>query len=217
MGMRLKIPLLDEPLLIEKDTILVVEDIIVFATMVKNLYQLDDQITLKIFDSKFKELKSSDLLIITDILGFDVNTAAILKLIYADLIAQLNDKPEVKTQIEQLADQITGLISYECLENELDLEYDEITLMELIKALGIRIETQSDTIFEKMTEIMQVYDYLKKKRLLVFVNVLSYFTLEEIRQIREYIQLAQIDVLFLEPRRQECGMQYVLDEDFVLL
>ena len=32
--------------------------------------------------------------------------------------------------IENLADTIAELIAYECLENELDLEYDEITVLE---------------------------------------------------------------------------------------
>ncbi len=37
-------------------------------------------------------------------LGYDVNSAATLKLIYGDLEAQLNDKPEVKSMIEKLTD-----------------------------------------------------------------------------------------------------------------
>ena len=102
-------------------------------------------------------------MVVTDILGFDVNSAAMLKLIHADIEKQLNEKPEVKSMVEKLANTITELISYECLENELDLEYDEITILELIKALGIQIETQSDTVFEKCFEILQVYNYLSKK------------------------------------------------------
>ena len=70
--------------------------------------------------------------------------------------------------IEQLANTITELLSYECLENELDLEYDKITILELIKALGVKFETQSDTIFEKCFEILQVYNYLSKKKIVNF-------------------------------------------------
>ncbi|WP_074391451.1 type II-A CRISPR-associated protein Csn2 [Streptococcus suis] len=215
--MKLNFPLLDEALTVEKATIFVVEDTTVFSRLVRNLYQYQDGIELKIFDEQFRSIKDSELMVVTDILGYDINAAPILKLIYADLENQLNEKPEVKSIIEKLANSITELISYECLENELDLEYDEITVLELIKALGVKIETISDTIFDKIFEILQVYQFLNKKKFLVFINVLSYLTVDEIQKTREYIELSNMDVLFLEPRKRKDFPQYVLDKDYFLL
>ena len=105
----------------------------------------------------------------------------------------------------------------ECIEIELDIEYDEITLLELIKALGVRIETKSCTVFEKIFEILQIFKYLVKKRILVFVNSLSYFSKDEIYQILEYTKLSQADVLFLEPRQIEGIQQFILDKDYILM
>ncbi|AIG43902.1 TPA: type II-A CRISPR-associated protein Csn2 [Streptococcus suis] len=215
--MKLNFPLLDEALTVEKATIFVVEDTTVFSRLVRNLYQYQDGLELKIFDEQFRSIKDSELMVVTDILGYDINAAPILKLIHADLENQLNEKPEVKSIIEKLANSITELISYECLENELDLEYDEITVLELIKALGVKIETISDTIFDKIFEILQVYQFLNKKRFLVFINVLSYLTVDEIQKTREYIELSNMDVLFLEPRKRKDFPQYVLDKDYFLL
>ncbi|HEM3533315.1 type II-A CRISPR-associated protein Csn2 [Streptococcus suis] len=215
--MKLNFPLLDEALTVEKATIFVVEDTTVFSRLVRNLYQYQDGSELKIFDEQFRPIKDSELMVVTDILGYDINAAPILKLIHADLENQLNEKPEVKSIIEKLANSITELISYECLENELDLEYDEITVLELIKALGVKIETISDTIFDKIFEILQVYQFLNKKRFLVFINVLSYLTVDEIQKTREYIELSNMDVLFLEPRKRKDFPQYVLDKDYFLL
>ncbi|HEM3522592.1 type II-A CRISPR-associated protein Csn2 [Streptococcus suis] len=215
--MKLNFPLLDEALTVEKATIFVVEDTTVFSRLVRNLYQYQDGSELKIFDEQFKSIKDSELMVVTDILGYDINAAPILKLIHADLENQLNEKPEVKSIIEKLANSITELISYECLENELDLEYDEITVLELIKALGVKIETISDTIFDKIFEILQVYRFLNKKRFLVFINVLSYLTVDEIQKTREYIELSNMDVLFLETRKRKDFPQYVLDKDYFLL
>lgn len=215
--MKLNFPLLDEALTVEKATIFVVEDTTVFSRLVRNLYQYQDGSELKIFDEQFRSIKDSELMVVTDILGYDINAAPILKLIHADLENQLNEKPEVKLIIEKLANSITELISYECLENELDLEYDEITVLELIKALGVKIETISDTIFDKIFEILQVYQFLNKKRFLVFINVLSYLTVDEIQKTREYIELSNMDVLFLEPRKRKDFPQYVLDKDYFLL
>ena len=215
--MKLNFPLLDEALTLEKATIFVVEDTTVFSRLVRNLYQYQVGSELKIFDEQFRSIKDSELMVVTDILGYDINAVPILKLIHSNLENQLNEKPEVKSIIEKLANSITELISYECLENELDLEYDEITVLELIKALGVKIETISDTIFDKIFEILQVYQFLNKKRFLVFINVLSYLTVDEIQKTREYIELSNMDVLFLEPRKRKDFPQYVLDKDYFLL
>ncbi|HGF1448811.1 TPA: type II-A CRISPR-associated protein Csn2 [Streptococcus suis] len=215
--MKLNFPLLDEALTVEKATILVVEDTAVFSRLIRNLYQYQDESELKIFDEQYKSIKDSELMVVTDILGYDINAAPILKLIHTNLENQLNEKPEVKSIIEKLANSITELISYECLENELDLEYDEITVLELIKALGVKIETISDTIFDKIFEILQVYQFLNKKKFLVFINVLSYLTMDEIQKTKEYIELSNMNVLFLEPRKTKDFPQYVLDKDYFLL
>ncbi len=215
--LRLKFPILDESLLLESNTILVIEEVAVFAQVVKNLYQYDEMNELKFFDDNFKSLKPSELLLVTDILGYDINATAILKLVHANLESQFNDKPELKSKVEKLASCITELISYECLENELDLEYDEITLLELIKALGVKVETRSDTIFEKMFEILQIYKYLHKKKLLIFVNSLSYLREIERENILEYARLSNLNLLFVEPRKLSHLPQYILDSDYCLM
>lgn len=182
----------------------------------KQFYQYNGDSDLKIFDSRLISLKESELLVITDILGYNLNSTSMLKLIHADLENQLNEKPEVKSMIEKLVVTITELLAYECLENELDLEYDEITILELIEALGVKVETISDTVFEKCMEIVQVFKYLSKKRLLVFINVAAYLSEKEIESLIEYIGLNQLSVLFLEPRQVYNFPQFILDKDYFL-
>lgn len=215
--MKINFSLLDEPVEVSQGTVLVIEDVSVFAQLVKEFYQYDEQSNLTIFDSKIRRSKSSELLLITDILGYDINTAQVLKLLHTDIESQLKDKPEVRSEIDSLVSLITDIIMAECLENELDIEYDETTLLELIKALGIRIETKSCTVFEKIFEILQIFKYLVKKKILVFVNSLSYFSKDEIYQILEYTKLLQVDVLFLEPRQIKGIQQFILDKDYILM
>ena len=212
--MKINFSLLDEPMEVNLGTVLVIEDVSVFAQLVKEFYQYDEQSNLTIFDSKIRSIRSSELLLITDILGYDINTSQVLKLLHTDIVSQLNDKPEVRSEIDSLVSLITDIIM---AENELDIEYDEITLLELIKALGVRIETKSCTVFEKIFEILQIFKYLVKKRILVFVNSLSYFSKDEIYQILEYTKLSQADVLFLEPRQIEGIQQFILDKDYILM
>ena len=215
--MKINFSLLDEPMEVNLGTVLVIEDVSVFAQLVKEFYQYDEQSNLTIFDSKIRSIRSSELLLITDILGYDINTSQVLKLLHTDIVSQLNDKPEVRSEIDSLVSLITDIIMAECIENELDIEYDEITLLELIKALGVRIETKSCTVFEKIFEILQIFKYLVKKRILVFVNSLSYFSKDEIYQILEYTKLSQAEVLFLEPTQIEGIQQVILDKDYILM
>lgn len=214
--MKINFPLLDEAITIANATFLVLEDQQVFSDLVKQFYQYNGDSDLKIFDSRLTALKDSELLVITDILGYNLNSNSMLKLIHADLENQLNEKPEVKSMIDKLVVTITELLAYECLENELDLEYDEITILELIEALGVKVETLSDTVFEKCMEIVQVFKYLSKKRLLVFINVSAYLSEIEIESLVEYISLNQLSVLFIEPRQVYNFRQFILDKDYFL-
>lgn len=214
--MKINFPILDEPIEIKQATFLILEEQLIFSDVVKHLYHYSEEDELKLFDNKMKSLKESELLLITDILGYNINSPAMLKLIRADLEKQLNEKPEVKSMLEKLVATITELIAFECLENELDLEYDEITILELIDALGVKIEILSDTVFEKSLEIVQVFKYLSKKKLLVFVNVSCYLSEHELAKLVEYIQLHNINVLFVEPRKVYDFPQYVVDEDYFL-
>lgn len=214
--MNLNFSQLDEPIPIGSSTMVVVEDVRIFATIVRDLYNFDESSELKLYDQQFKSLKASDLLVITDILGFDVNAKPVLKLIYQDLEIQLNEKPEVKSMIDKLTATISELIGYELLDHELDLEQDEITVQELFKALGVQIETSSDTIFEKVFEILQIFKYLSKKKMLVFVNVASYLTLEELQSIQEFSELQDLKIIFLERYKTPGFPQYILDTDYFL-
>lgn len=214
--MNLNFSQLDEPIPIGSSTMVVVEDVRIFATIVRDLYNFDQSSELKLYDQQFKSLKASDLLVITDILGFDVNAKPVLKLIYQDLEIQLNEKPEVKSMIDKLTATISELIGYELLDHELDLEQDEITVQELFKALGVQIETSSDTIFEKVFEILQIFKYLSKKKMLVFVNAASYLTLEELQSIQEFSELQDLKIIFLERYKTPGFPQYILDTDYFL-
>lgn len=197
-------------------TTLVVEDVRVFANLVREIYNFDNAEDLKIYDDKFKSLKAAEVLTITDVLGFDVNSRSVLKQIYGDLEIQLNEKPEVKSMIDKMTATLAELVGDELLDHELDLEQDEITVQELFQALGIKIETTSDTIFEKIFEILQIFKYLSKKQLLIFVNVSSYLTMAELESIKEFSDLQNLTILLLEPRKITGFPQYVLDSDYFL-
>jgi len=209
---------LDAPVRIKHATMLVIERRQLFAKVIEAVYQYkgeDDY--LQFFDTDYKGLQRSELMVVTDILGFDLNSAPVLKLIYHDLELQIAEKPVKKNKIEALLYEVTKLVNEELVEFDIDLASDEITFVEVLKALGVQVEVKTDTIFERLFELLQVFKYLSKKKLLVLVNAGAYLANEEIGALAEYAKLQNIQVLFLDPNRSR-GLDscYILDTDYCL-
>ena len=210
---------LDEPIKLEGFTELVIENRTVFTKVVQALYEYsDDEEYIQIFNEDYQALKANELMLVNDVLGFDINSATTLKLVYQDIIGQINDKPEVKSKIESYLNQAIQIIKDELVEFEIDLVSDEILLTEALKSLGVKIEIVSDTIFERFFEIIQVFKYLKAKELLVVINAGVYFSKSEIAAISEYTELQNMNMLMINSAKYEgVKSRYVLDEDFVIM
>lgn len=210
---------LDEPIKLEGFTELVIENRTVFTKVVQALYEYsDDEEYIQIFNEDYQALKANELMLVNDVLGFDINSATTLKLVYQDIIGQINDKPEVKSKIESYLNQAMQIIKDELVEFEIDLVSDEILLTEALKSLGVKIEIVSDTIFERFFEIIQVFKYLKAKELLVVINAGVYFSNSEIAAISEYTELQNMNMLMINSAKYEgVKSRYVLDEDFVIM
>lgn len=210
---------LDEPIKLEGFTELVIENRTVFTKVVQALYEYsDDENYIQIFNEDYQALKTNELMLVNDVLGFDINSPTTLKLVYQDIIRQINDKPEVKSKIESYLNQAIQIIKDELVEFEIDLVSDEILLTEALKSLGVKIEILSDTIFERFFEIIQVFKYLKAKELLVVINAGVYFSKSEIAAIAEYTELQNMNMLMINSAKYEgVKSRYVLDEDFVIM
>lgn len=210
---------LDEPIKLEGFTELVIENRTVFTKVVQALYEYSDyEDYIQIFNEDYQALKANELMLVNDVLGFDINSATTLKLVYQDIIGQINDKPEVKSKIESYLNQAMQIIKDELVEFEIDLVSDEILLTEALKSLGVKIEIVSDTIFERFFEIIQVFKYLKAKEILVVINAGVYFSKSEIAAISEYTELQNMNMLMINSAKYEgVKSRYVLDEDFVIM
>lgn len=211
---------LDEPIKLEGLVSFTIENRKVFTSVVQSLYRYSGEGNdyLKIYDDKYKSLKVNELMLVNDVLGFDVNSAATLKLIYKDIEEQINQDPEVKSEIERLLNAATLIIQDELLEFEIDMVSDEIEISEALKVLGVKVEIESDTIFERLLELVQVFKYLKTKKLIILVNAGVYMTPEEMTALEEYILLQQMSLLMIDSIRVEGVItRWILDSDYVLM
>ncbi len=209
---------LNLPINIEKMTVITIENTRAFTCIVEDCYRYMNLETeqLKLFDDDYKAINMSDLIVISDIMNYKLNSPTLLKHIFEDLEKQINLKIEVKTQIEYLLLNINNLLQDEILDHELALTTHMPNLVSLFKLFDIHCDIKETTIFSKIQEIITVYAYWNKKQLLVFINCLSYLTISEIKEIEKLISLNNVDVLFLEPRRIEEVDSIHIDDDLFL-
>lgn len=206
----------DEAIEIKNMTILSIEDTNYFSKLSGAFYSYEEDGLLRIFNEKQDRIKKSDLVLVTDIMGYSINSAPILKRIYDDLQNQINNKLETKIKIEKLIYEFDNIINNELLEHELELVSEGNDLLKIFKILGIKIYFDQKNIFEKMFEIIKIFSYMYDKNVLVFINTLSYFTYKELLSINEYINLNNINVLFIEPRKINVIKQIFIDSDYIM-
>ena len=221
MKINLNFDMLDEPILLNGMTGLVIENRHIFAKLVQSIFSYSPDCTeVKFFTDRYDPLKSDEIMLVTDILGFEINSASVLKLVYGDLESQIVAAPEINSELESLFAEVVSLITRETLDFEPDLHIGELSLQKIFKALDIKIETCGLTIFERVSDIIHVFKYLRKKQLLIFINLGTYLTSAEMESVSEYATLQNINMLLLDnaffcaPTQLN---QYVLDEDFVLI
>ena len=216
-SIRLNLPILDESIPIESFTLFIVENREVLSHLVQLIYVYDEGSQLKLYDSELRTIKPSELIVISDLLGFSINSPAVVKAVQSDLLDQLNENIEIKNQLDLILTQFASILGSQCIESELNLTYNELKIEKIISALEVRVDSESNTLFEQLFEVLQIFKYLVKKKLLIFINVASYFSAKELDAIKEFIELNQINVLFIEPRGVYNYPQYTLDEDFILI
>lgn len=207
---------LDKPINIENMTILTIENATSFSKIASELYYYSEDIkSLKIFKLNQKNLKTSEVLTIFDILGFNINSTSFLKTVYSELENQIKDNVENRSKYEKLFYELEDLLREEMVDVDLPLELSSLQFQSLFKAMGIKIIVEEENIYKKILDIVESMAHFRKSKLICFVNTLAYITAKEIKKLKEYISLSQLDVLFLEPRKVEGFRQALVDEDFV--
>jgi len=211
--------ILDEPIEILGLTSLVIENKSTFAHVVKDIYDYENgnQSDVRLFTQDQNSLPPSEILPITDIVSFDINSPSTLKAIYKDLEDVISIEPDKKTKIEDLLGEIWSAIGKEIIHFELNLNIQKITLQTIFKALNIKIDCNCPSIFEKTMTILEVVKYLPKKKLLIFINLGSYLNKQEMQALEEYIALQNTNILLIDNYPFPISTQTTIDEDLVVL
>lgn len=168
-----------------------------------------------------KELKvSKHMLVTTDILGFDINSKKIKSLAIDKLEKTCQNDEILLHELEQA--NVNLLSKVFCLINELNADFsisNEWNLEKYLKAFDFRVETISiKNCFDKVISYIQIVSELMKDYVVCFVNLKSYFTENQIKEIYKFAIYNNVRLLLIESTLETEKMEYenklIIDNEF---
>lgn len=199
----------------DKTNILVIDDHKLFGSFCYNLNRKDTEKVVFIDNDKLVNIK--DIIIFNDILSFNFNDKTIITKLYNKLSKSIISNVEIDNELKKYFMKISNILYDEIEYYNVDIDLnEEIDLVKYIKLAGIEFDNKYNNLIDKFIDILEIYSALYDQTM-IFINVLSYFSNEEIREILKYITYKKISVLFLENsynRSVYFENKYVIDDDF---
>lgn len=199
----------------ENTNLLVVTDNKLFGSICCNLNDKNsDNI---VFVSSDSLINMKDILIVFDLLNFNINNKTIINKLYNHLsdniISNIDEENELKDNFMKMV----RIVYDEIDDFNVDISLnEELDLIKLFKMLNVEINTDYDGVLERMIDLLEIYSELNDQTI-IFINILSYFSDEEIIEIQKYINYKKLSVLFFENsynRGVYFENQYIIDDDF---
>lgn len=199
----------------DKTSLLIINDYKLFGSVCYDLNRKDIEKVIFIDNDKLVNIK--DIIIFNDILSFNFNDKTIITKLYNQLSKSIISNVEVDNELKEYFMKISNILYDEIEYYNVDIDLnEEIDLVKYFKLAGIEFDNKYNNLIDKFIDILEIYSELYNQTI-IFVNVLSYFSNDEIREVLKYITYKKISVLFLENsynRSVYFENKYVIDDDF---
>lgn len=179
--------------------VLEVESQRIFVNILSDLHDADFPAREVAVEQDGKLLRSSEILCISDLMGFELAARPVLNRLYKCLDERLRADVEARLYIDNL---IAALKSgTEDVLRDFCVDFstkDEIAFKDLFDFLGLTVYCASDTVCEKLVQFVALCAELHLCKLLVLVHPKAYMTDAEIERIYERALGGRIGLLVLE-------------------
>ena len=193
----------------EKTNILLISDSKLFGRICFDLTRNNDENIVFVSDNKIVNTK--------DILNFDINNKMIISKLYNQMSNDLISDSDIENEIKKHYIEIVKKIYDEVDNYNVDINInEELDFIKLFKMMGVEIHNSYDCLINKIIDLLEIYSELCNQTI-VFINILNYFSNEEINEILKYIGYKKISVLFLENSYNKdvyFENKYVIDDEF---
>lgn len=131
-----------------------------------------------------------------------VNEKRIVQKLYQEIESQVQEQlvletAEIHSRLISYLEEIAGKVTYPVI---FDLEQNVLGLM---KTYNVRLETESITMLEKLVEYFRLLHQLCRVEVIVCVNLKSYLSEVELRQLYETVFYEKIALILLENVQRE--------------
>ena len=196
----------------------VIESSVWFARIVQELYrqwQGEEGCFVLVDGEKTLDI-SKTVEIILNPFAVDLHDKRIMTKLYQDLQAVAYGE-----QLYQQTQQLALMLQQYFLELEQHTPYmlelkQELDLPALLKAMGVQIEQENDSFFVTLNTYIQLMAELLHKKLIIWIQLGQYFTVEQRRQLQETAAHHDIALLFIESQEFDFANtipRYIIDID----
>lgn len=184
--------------------VLIIEAPETFSVLIQELYRSkqggEEKFLLSESDKLLNMGKSLELMV--NPFAIDVNEKRIVQKLYQEIESQVQEQlvletAEIHSKLISYLEEIVGKIAYPVT---FDLEENVLGLM---KTYNVRLETESITLLEKLVEYFELLHQLCRIEVIVCVNLKSYLSEVELRQLYEAMFYEKISLILLENTQRE--------------
>lgn len=165
---------------------------------------------------------SKDVSVFFDLFNIDFESKKILNALNKSIANSFNNEYNKKILLEEKLREALQIVREYIYDFEFQLEIKEnLTLEDLLKVLSLKVDTEiMDGLKEKFIALIDVFSFLNISKLLIFVNVKSFFSNQELTEIYKHIMMRNLKVLFVESNIEDCILDYeyktIIDNDFCI-
>lgn len=133
--------------------------------------------------------------------SIDFNNKKIISSLYANLSRTGNDYIEKKSEVLQksvsLLDFLISKESFVGLTYTFDFEWNSF-----FKMFGVQFEDEYESLIMKLTEYLKLLSAFSKTKLIIFINLSSYLSQNDLNQLLKTALYCKIRVVFIENNDQ---------------
>lgn len=154
--------------------------------------------------------------IILNPFGVQINSKKILTKLYSDLDKLAKSEQMYLQTCQVMQSMIKYLLELE-YESDYILEFEhEFDLIQIFKAVGIRHEIMEEDYFENLIRYIKIVSRVLGTKIVVFVNIRSYFDDIQLEQLLKEAAYQEIQILLIENQQKAClkdVFRYIIDND----
>lgn len=149
----------------------------------------------------------------------DCNEKRVQQKLYQEVYEQavsnyLPETTELNAEIISYLEKITLSVPYDII---FDLEEN---IQGMLKIYGVRIEQQTSSLLEKITDYLKILVRMCRIKIFIFVNLKTYLDPEDLKKLYEFAFYEKLNIILIENQVIEkinCEKVCILDKDMCII